>query len=145
MEALQANLAHYWEAGRATGHAERLRVTFLIPVYVAERQQQAEADTEPHVMYYYSVLGELLAGEFPESYQRYGESRRRLGTLSYETIRHERAIIGEPAYCLERLHHIREALGALHLMAWINRGGMPHDKVLASMRLFAERVLPAMA
>ena len=63
-------------------------------------------------MYYYSVLGGLLSGEFPESYQRYGESRRRLGTLSYETIRRERAIFGEPSYCLERIHHIREVLGS---------------------------------
>jgi alkanesulfonate monooxygenase SsuD/methylene tetrahydromethanopterin reductase-like flavin-dependent oxidoreductase (luciferase family) len=114
-------------------------------MYVAEHQQQAEAEPEPHVMYYYSVLGGLLSGEFPESYQRYGESRRRLGTLSYETIRRERAIFGEPSYCLERLHHIREVLGTQQIMVWMNIGGMPHDKVLGSMRLFAERVLPAIA
>jgi alkanesulfonate monooxygenase SsuD/methylene tetrahydromethanopterin reductase-like flavin-dependent oxidoreductase (luciferase family) len=30
-----------------------------------------------------------------------------------------------------------------HPMAWMNIGGMPHDKVIRSMRLFAERVLPA--
>jgi hypothetical protein len=30
-------------------------------------------------------------------------------------------------------------------MAWMNIGGMPHHKVLRSMRLFAERVLPALA
>jgi hypothetical protein len=30
-------------------------------------------------------------------------------------------------------------------MAWMNMGGMPHDKVLRSMRLFSERVLPAIA
>ena len=29
-------------------------------------------------------------------------------------------------------------------MAWMNIGGMPHDRVLRSMRLFAERVLPAL-
>jgi alkanesulfonate monooxygenase SsuD/methylene tetrahydromethanopterin reductase-like flavin-dependent oxidoreductase (luciferase family) len=144
MEALRANLSHYWEAGAAAGHAERLRLTFLMPVYVAERQQQAEADPEPHVMYYYSVLGGLLSGEFPESYQRYGESRRRLGTLSYDAIRRERAIFGEPAYCLERLQHLRETLGVHRLMAWMNIGGMPHAKVLGSMRLFAERVMPAL-
>jgi alkanesulfonate monooxygenase SsuD/methylene tetrahydromethanopterin reductase-like flavin-dependent oxidoreductase (luciferase family) len=96
-------------------------------------------------MYYYGVLGGLLAGEFPESYQRYGESRRRLGTLSYETIRRERAIFGEPSYCLERLQHMRETLGIQQIMAWMNIGGLPHDKVSRSMRLFAERVLPALA
>jgi alkanesulfonate monooxygenase SsuD/methylene tetrahydromethanopterin reductase-like flavin-dependent oxidoreductase (luciferase family) len=145
MEALQENVTNYWQAGRTAGHAERLRVTFLIPVYVAERQQQAEIEPEPHVMYYYSVLGGLLAGEFPESYQRYGESRRRLGTLSYDAIRRERAIFGEPSYCLERIQQIREALGVQQIMAWMNIGGMPHDQVLRSMQLFAERVLPALA
>jgi alkanesulfonate monooxygenase SsuD/methylene tetrahydromethanopterin reductase-like flavin-dependent oxidoreductase (luciferase family) len=91
------------------------------------------------------VLGGLLSGEFPESYQRYGESRRRLGTLSYDAIRRERAIFGEPSYCLERIHHLREVLGVQRIMAWMNIGGMPHHKVLRSMRLFAERVLPALA
>jgi hypothetical protein len=115
-----------------------------MPIYVSERQQQAEAEPEPHVTYYYQVLGGLLSGEFPESYQRYGESRRRLGTLSYETIRRERAIFGEPSYCLERLQHIREGLGVQRVMAWMNIGGMPHDQVIGSMRLFAERILPAL-
>jgi alkanesulfonate monooxygenase SsuD/methylene tetrahydromethanopterin reductase-like flavin-dependent oxidoreductase (luciferase family) len=144
MEALRENLTHYREAGRMSGHAERLQVTFLIPIYVAAHQRQAEAEPEPHVMYYYGVLGGLLAGEFPESYQRYGESRRRLGTLTYDAIRRERAVFGEPSYCLERLHQIREALGVQQIMAWMNIGGLPHDKVTQSMRLFAERVLPAL-
>jgi alkanesulfonate monooxygenase SsuD/methylene tetrahydromethanopterin reductase-like flavin-dependent oxidoreductase (luciferase family) len=143
MEALRENVANYRQAGRGATHEERLRVTFLIPIYVAESQRRAESDPEPHVMYYYGVLGSLLSGEFPESYQRYGESRRRLDTLTYDTIRQERAIFGEPSYCLERLQQIRDTLGAQQIMAWMNIGGMPHDKVLRSMRLFAERVLPA--
>jgi len=144
MEALRENLQRYWEVGRAAGHEGRLRGTLLIPIYVAERQRQAEAEPEPHVMYYYGVLGGLLSGEFPESYQRYGESRRRLGTLTYDAIRSERAIFGEPSYCLERLQQIRDRLEVQQIMAWMNIGGLPHEKVLGSMRLFAERVLPAL-
>jgi alkanesulfonate monooxygenase SsuD/methylene tetrahydromethanopterin reductase-like flavin-dependent oxidoreductase (luciferase family) len=142
MEAVRENLQRYWEAGRAAGHEARLRATLLMPVYVAEHQRQAETEPEPHVMYYYSVLGGLLSGEFPESYQRYGESRRRLGTLTYDAIRSERAIFGEPSYCLERLQQIRDTLGVQQIMAWMNIGGLPHEQVLGSMRLFAERVLP---
>lgn len=145
MSALQEHLANYRQAGRAAGHEDRLRVTFLIPTYVSERQHEAETDPEPHVMYYYGVLGSLLSGEFPESYQRYGESRRRLGTLTYEAIRQERAIFGEPSYCLERLQQVRDTLGVQQIMAWMNIGGMPHDKVLRSMQLFAERVMPRLA
>ena len=128
MEALRENLANYWEAGRTARHEERLQVTFLIPMYVAEHQHQAEAEPEPHVMYYYSVLGELLSGEFPESYQRYGESRRRLGTLSYDTIRRERAIFGEPFIVLNAFT-IFARCWQQQIMAWMNIGGMPHDKV----------------
>jgi hypothetical protein len=37
----------------------------------------------------------------------------------------------------------RANLTIQQIMAWMNIGGMPHDKVIRSMRLFAERVLPA--
>jgi alkanesulfonate monooxygenase SsuD/methylene tetrahydromethanopterin reductase-like flavin-dependent oxidoreductase (luciferase family) len=144
LTALREYVATYHEAGRATGQQDQLRVTFLIPIYVAERHHQAEHDPEPYVMYYYSVLGQLLAGDVPETYQRYGEARQRVGTLTYEEIRRERAIFGDPVYCLERLHELREVLGFDQLMAWMNIGGMPHDKVQRSMRLFAEQVLPAL-
>jgi alkanesulfonate monooxygenase SsuD/methylene tetrahydromethanopterin reductase-like flavin-dependent oxidoreductase (luciferase family) len=144
LAALREHLAAYRQAGSAAAHQSRQRVIFLIPIYLAEGQRQAEEDPEPHVMYYYRVLGELLSGDFPESYQRYGEARKRVGTLTYAEIRQERAIFGDPAYCLERLHELREALGFQQLMAWMNIGGMPHDKVLRSMQLFAERVLPAL-
>jgi hypothetical protein len=43
------------------------------------------------------------------------------------------------------LHQIRETLGIQQLMGWMNIGGMPHDKVLRSMRLFAERGLPKLS
>jgi alkanesulfonate monooxygenase SsuD/methylene tetrahydromethanopterin reductase-like flavin-dependent oxidoreductase (luciferase family) len=144
MATLRENVRQYWQLGRAAGHAERLHVTLLMPVYVADNQRQAEAEAEPHAMYYYNVLGGLLSGQVPDSYQRYGESRRRLETLTYEAIRGERAIFGEPAYCRERLQQLREDFGAQQLMAWMDIGGMPHDKVLRSMRLFAEGVAPAL-
>jgi alkanesulfonate monooxygenase SsuD/methylene tetrahydromethanopterin reductase-like flavin-dependent oxidoreductase (luciferase family) len=125
--------------------AERLKVTLLLPIYVAERQRQAEEEPEASVMYYFQVLGGLLSGPLPESYQRYGESRRRVGTLTYADIRQQRAIFGEPSYCIDRIQEMRETLGIQQLMGWMNIGGMPHEKVQQSMRLFADRVLPAIS
>jgi len=144
LAALRDSLDAYRQAGREAGHHASLKATLLLPIYVAERQRQAEEEAEASVMYYYQVLGQLLAGDFPQSYQRYGESRSRLGTLTYDDIRGQRAIFGDPSYCLERIHQIREMLGIQQLMGWMNIGGMAHDKVLHSMRLFAERVLPAL-
>jgi hypothetical protein len=79
-----------------------------------------------------------------ESYQRDGASRRRLGTLGDDTIRRERAIFAAPANCLERIHHLREVLGVQQLIGWMNIGGIPHDRVLRSMRRLAGRVLPVL-
>jgi hypothetical protein len=44
---------------------------------------------------------------------------------------------------VERLRALREELGFSSLSAWMNVGAkVPHERVLASMRLFAERVAP---
>lgn len=142
---LREHLASYRQAGQDAGMAERLKVTLLLPIYVAERQRQAEEEPEASVMYYFQVLGGLLSGPLPESYQRYGESRRRVGTLTYADIRQQRAIFGEPSYCIDRIQEMRETLGIQQLMGWMNIGGMPHEKVQRSMRLFADRVLPAIS
>jgi hypothetical protein len=43
----------------------------------------------------------------------------------------------------KRLLELREALGYSSLSVWMNVGGrIPHERVLGSMRLFAERVMP---
>jgi alkanesulfonate monooxygenase SsuD/methylene tetrahydromethanopterin reductase-like flavin-dependent oxidoreductase (luciferase family) len=68
-----------------------------------------------------------------------------VGTLTYADIRQQRAIFGEPSYCIDRIQEMRETLGIQQLMGWMNIGGMPHEKVQQSMRLFADRVLPAIS
>jgi len=142
---LREHLVAYRQAGEAAGHRDRLKVTLLLPIYVAEKQRQAEEDPEASVMYYFQVLGELLSGPLPQSYQRYGESRRRVGALTYADILGQRAIFGEPSYCIERIQELEETLDIQQIMGWMNIGGMPHARVLHSMRLFAERVLPAVS
>jgi len=39
----------------------------------------------------------------------------------------------------------REALDVTHFMGAFSRGGLAHDKIVRSMRLFAEKVLPKVA
>ena len=52
-------------------------------------------------------------------------------------------VYGTPEAVVDRLQALREALGFSSLSAWMNVGGrIPHERVLASMRLFAERVAP---
>jgi alkanesulfonate monooxygenase SsuD/methylene tetrahydromethanopterin reductase-like flavin-dependent oxidoreductase (luciferase family) len=50
-------------------------------------------------------------------------------------------IIGSPETCLERLEAFND-LGLNYALCMVNWGLMPFDKVTASMRLFAEKVIP---
>jgi alkanesulfonate monooxygenase SsuD/methylene tetrahydromethanopterin reductase-like flavin-dependent oxidoreductase (luciferase family) len=54
----------------------------------------------------------------------------------------ETNIIGSPATCLERIRALVDEIDLNYLLAFPDFGGIPHDKVLASMRLFAREVLP---
>lgn len=52
-------------------------------------------------------------------------------------------VIGTPDTCIARIEALREAMGIDHFNASFWFGDMPQDKVLRSMRLFAEEVMPA--
>jgi len=74
-----------------------------------------------------------------------GADRRakRLGEISYDEVLAEHAIYGSPEAVVDRLLELREAFGFSSLSAWMNPGGqIPHERVLNSMRLFADQVIP---
>ena len=45
--------------------------------------------------------------------------------------------------CIEKLHELQDAMGITHFNASCWFGDVPREKVLNSMRLFAEEVMPA--
>ena len=49
---------------------------------------------------------------------------------------------GTPEMCIEKLERINEQMGVEELVAVMSFGGMPVEKAEASMRLFAQEVLP---
>jgi alkanesulfonate monooxygenase SsuD/methylene tetrahydromethanopterin reductase-like flavin-dependent oxidoreductase (luciferase family) len=67
-------------------------------------------------------------------------SRRQL-PLSYEYLAEKRAIIGTPDQCVDRINLLRDQ-GIEYFGCNFDFGGMEHQKVLRSMKLFAEEVMP---
>ncbi len=53
-------------------------------------------------------------------------------------------IIGDPAYCRERIAELRD-WGMTRMLTLSNFGGLAHDKVSQSMQRFADEVIPAFA
>lgn len=54
-------------------------------------------------------------------------------------------VMGTPETCIARLHALRDAMGIDHFNASFSFGALPREKIMNSMRLFAEQVMPEFA
>ena len=135
---LKSFIGGYHEGWREAGHPGRGEVALIVPVYVAETERRAREEAETSTMHFFRTIAEALGK---------GGTRReeaaKLGLMSYEEILEELVVYGTPESVTERLLELRESLGYSTLSVWMNVGGrIPHERVLGSMRLFAERVIP---
>ena len=53
-------------------------------------------------------------------------------------------IVGTPKDCLDKIAELRRCTGMDHLVAEFSFGGLPHEEAEVNMRLFADKVLPAL-
>ena len=75
------------------------------------------------------------------------EDWRRVRTelpLSYDYVCENRAFIGDPDYCIARIQELRDH-GIEYFGCNFAFGGMKHEKVMRSMELFANEVMPRFA
>jgi alkanesulfonate monooxygenase SsuD/methylene tetrahydromethanopterin reductase-like flavin-dependent oxidoreductase (luciferase family) len=134
----------YHEAWTAAGHPGRGEVGVIVPVYVAETDRRARDEAQDSAMHFYRSIGRALASS-PTSTGR-GEAGRRLAELTYDEVLEDFAVYGSPEYVTDRLLELQHTLGYSTLSVWMNSGGrVPPERVLHSMRLFADRVMPRLA
>jgi alkanesulfonate monooxygenase SsuD/methylene tetrahydromethanopterin reductase-like flavin-dependent oxidoreductase (luciferase family) len=136
---LKRYIGGYHQGWREAGHPGRGEVALIVPVYVADSMRRAREEPEASTMHFFRTIAEALA--------KGGTNREdrgsRLGKMTYDEILDELVVYGPPEAVTERLLELREALGYSTLSVWMNVGGhIPHEGVLASMRLFADRVAP---
>jgi alkanesulfonate monooxygenase SsuD/methylene tetrahydromethanopterin reductase-like flavin-dependent oxidoreductase (luciferase family) len=145
---LSDQIAIYRRAFRAAGHpAKQADVAAMFPVYVADSAAQVRQEVESSVMYYFrTVTEQLRLGERDPSpsYGYLGEVRRRMEAITWEEADATMALYGSPARCVEKLRDAHGRCRMEQVICWFNPGGLvPHRQVLASMRRFAEEVMPA--
>jgi alkanesulfonate monooxygenase SsuD/methylene tetrahydromethanopterin reductase-like flavin-dependent oxidoreductase (luciferase family) len=134
---LERYVGAYHAAWRGAGHPGRGEVAAILPVYVAETERRAREETEASAMHFYRSVGEALSAG-PRA-----EVGARLRRMSFDEVLKDFAVYGTPERVAERLEELRGAIGFTKLAVWMNVGSrIPPERVLASMRLFAERVTP---
>ncbi len=129
----------YRETLAAGGHPVNSdELSLAIPIYVAKDPQEAQAVPEASAKSYISIALKAVA-EIPSL----RDSLERLRTMTYDDYCSEIAIYETPHGCVERLKALVEEFRPGGLMFWFNQGGLiDHSKVMGSMRLFAQEVMP---
>jgi len=144
---LPEHLDTYRRAFRAAGHeGKKEDVAVLFPTYVADSETRIRQEVEPSFMHYFrTVSHQARLGERDQSasYAYLREVRKRMDAITWDEVDATMALYGPPDACLQKLREAHERCAMDQVICWFNPGGLvPHRQVLASMRRFAEEVMP---
>jgi alkanesulfonate monooxygenase SsuD/methylene tetrahydromethanopterin reductase-like flavin-dependent oxidoreductase (luciferase family) len=141
------HLAGYRAARREAGHAGDGNVYVRMPIYLAATAAQARSEPEESTMRAYRRLAENMAASVGAAGTTASEERaeraERLSTLTYDEVLRDRVAYGTPDMVVDRLRQLRDELGLSGVIMESNVGGrIPLERVLRSIRLYAEEVAP---
>ena len=144
---LAGHIQAYRQAWRDAGHPGEGDVLLRMPIYVAETDEQAVSKSEESTMQSYRRLAETFARSAGDHSATASEERaergRRLASLTYEDLLRDRVAYGGPDAVADKLAGITEELQLSGVIAEMNVGGLiPRERVLNSLRLFCQRVIP---
>ena len=110
-------------------------------IYVAPTDGQALREAEAAERWYQQSLARFLVPEnidtAPSALQpQFRAIAERLKAVTWEKLVEETVLFGSPERIVDRVHEMHEA-GVGELLCWMNFGGLPHELVTRSMRLFA--------
>ncbi|MFF5991257.1 LLM class flavin-dependent oxidoreductase [Prauserella flavalba] len=110
-------------------------------------EEAVENVAEPLAWYYRNVLDLVPSGpDVPRTYERYAElvaASEEAGGLTLDGLRESGVLyVGEPEGLVAEIETLHQETGLQHLICWMRFGGLAHEKVLSSLELFAEHVLP---
>jgi alkanesulfonate monooxygenase SsuD/methylene tetrahydromethanopterin reductase-like flavin-dependent oxidoreductase (luciferase family) len=89
------------------------------------------------------VVGAPTAAPVPGAPPSHAHMMQRFrGMTCAEMVAEERLIVGDPEHCAAMLLGMQRRFGITQVGGQFNFGGMPHDEVMRSMRLFREQVAP---
>ncbi len=149
MDAVAEGFATYKERMREYGHdPEGLDQPLSVRTYVATDEEDARAAAE-HSVWFYHLVATLLPGAPgrpapPSGYEDYPRDPSVLAKITVDDVLERGTAFGTPDRVIEVLKTYMHRLGGSHFLAQMRVGGLEHEKVLSSMRLFSEHVMPAL-
>ncbi|MDP6183835.1 MAG: LLM class flavin-dependent oxidoreductase [Gammaproteobacteria bacterium] len=119
----------------------------LMMVYVAETMEKARKEFREAVLWYYHTIAKYVAPDkgvqAVKGYEMYTDFRDLASEVDWETLVENDAVIcGDPDYVGEKLRDYQQIYGFTEVLCWTRLGGLDHRKVLRSMELMRDKVIP---
>jgi alkanesulfonate monooxygenase SsuD/methylene tetrahydromethanopterin reductase-like flavin-dependent oxidoreductase (luciferase family) len=145
---LRKNVLEYRRCWREAGHSGDGDVSLRIPVYAGETQEQAMDEPLESISGYFGRMGNLYrerAGKAGLGVTELADGRAdRLAALSYDEMLETKIAFGTAEGLVDRFTQLKEELGLDGVVAELNPGGLiPEERVLRSLRIITEKVMPA--
>ncbi|GBD02920.1 Alkanal monooxygenase alpha chain [bacterium HR19] len=136
---------------------ENYRIGGLAFVYVADDMKKAFRDFEEPCMWYFRTFSKLIpAQKYPEGedfyknlhflmmqmIEQYDRGKITFEFMATEGLFQHGFLVGTPSYVAEKLKKLIQDYKLTDLLCWTRLGGLEHEKVMKSMKLFVEKVLP---
>ncbi len=151
----EARKVYFPRAKKAGLDVDHVDLPVLRQVYVGATHKKAREEAKPALLWYYRALANVGSpggpgGKLPENYSFYrmfGEGemnpdRDPDGFTQY--LFDNCTVIGDAAYCREKLAELRERIKLNYLIAWQNFGCLTHEQTLASQKRLIEEVAPTL-
>jgi len=139
----------------ATAHAQPVgdfvnnQAAVFSLVHCSRTDKEAREEAAEGVLWYnhkaFEMLGTsmetfLREGSGYEYYKRFEEAQPEKFTFDY-LDEHSMVIVGDPQHCVDKVHQHKE-IGVEQLLCLMQNYGVPHEKVMQSIRLWGEKVIP---
>ncbi|MFO1056122.1 MAG: LLM class flavin-dependent oxidoreductase [Dongiaceae bacterium] len=150
IETLKERFRLYQDSARqATGQAIPFgaRTGIMRDTFVAESMEEARALAEPYVMGYLNWSN----WRGPKIFLRPGEQlpaeqeKALVKQLSFDFVAERSLLFGTPEQVADKIEELHAELNLEQLLINMTWNAVPHDRVMRSMRLFVDKVLPRLS
>lgn len=141
-------IEHYRQSLRENGFRPKEKeISGVFQMYCAPTQEQAVREGVQYAQNYFKFFGALdaRAAHDSQDFEHHGRgiSRAFAAQPKEGSDPARQFMIGDPSFCIDQIQWAREYYGVNYLIFEVAQGGEPHEMVMQSLRLFAEKVMPA--
>lgn len=117
-------------------------------IHLADNEETAVENAREALTWYFdAALAAVPQGAgVPPTYERYAElvtATEEAGGMTVEGLRDGGVVyVGDPEGLIRQIDTLHDETGLQHLICWMRFGGLEHEKVMRSLELFAEHIIP---